>query len=285
MGINETDHRFIGLQLDEVSLVDTPANEEVWLTIKRLEADEMTTEKTKPTEEIKPETETEAVEKSAEETTETAVVEKADEASPDTTTEITEEDAEKALNPMQALALLKKIEALLKGAASGDGGGKAPPFGKKTKKSLMGLTDDGELVINAELLKDVQKARSFTGKRIGAITDAAKAMITLLNEVAPDQVKKLIEFAPKPDVVPAKKSVFSPDATTEPVSEPESASEPEKVDIGATIVEAVTKAVSPLDERLKAIEGARGEPKSNDGDQTADITKRNESDDVFSGLL
>lgn len=188
-------------------------------------------------------------------------------------------EAQKAeLTPEMAMDLLKKIYALMEGAMGGASEGAeaskadAEPA-EPTRKSLMGLTEDGELVINADLLRDVQKAKAFTGKRVTAVAAAIKAMMEVLHEVDPSAVKKLVEGAPKVTAQPVKKSV-------EPEPEPAP-----KVDLGETVSAAVTKAISPLDERLKALEGARGEPKSSDGDQTTDIQKRNEDKAIFAGVV
>lgn len=187
-------------------------------------------------------------------------------------------DTEKAVNPAQAMALLGQIFKLLKphfadGGKPGGGGGYPPPKKSKdapTRKSLIGFTGDGELVLNADMireLQDVQKAKAFTGKRAGVLTDAAKALLGVLGEVNPDAVKKLMESFGKVDVKPTKKS-----AEQEPDAEPA-----DQTSLADTITAAVTKAMEPVDERLKALEGARGVPKSVDGDQTADVKKSNDS--------
>jgi hypothetical protein len=274
-GANETDHRFLGLDVDEVSLVDTPANEEEWLVIKRTGGTPMATKDTdKNTEpEAKPAAEDQATEAKpeAEPTQKDEPTEP--EAKPEAEPEA--EPTSKEMDGSAANALLKKLWMML-GEAMGemegemDEGAEAAAKSEPTKKSLMGLTDDGELIINAELLKDVQKAKAFTGKRVTAVANAIKAMMDVLQEVDPSAVKKLVEAAPTGTAQPVKKS-------TEP--------ETQKPDVTEVITEAVTKALSPLDDRLKALEGARGEPKSSDGDQVADITKRDDNKAIFAGVI
>lgn len=265
---HETDHRFLRLGVDEVSLVDHPANEEEWLVIKRLGGKQMAKEIDGNVEAIQP---------PEEKVTEQEVT-KADDTQPEAAVNdeavaelVAVEDVEKALNPVQAMALLKKIHDMLM-KVMGDDKYPEPKKSESTRKSLLGFSDDGELIINAELLADVQKAKAFTGKRINALSDAIKAMIEVLNEVDPDRVKKLTENPAASGLETAKKSI---EESTEPVKE--------GPDFGEQITEAVEKALNPLDERLKSLETARGEPKSNDGDQTADIKKRNEN--FWAGVL
>lgn len=283
--IKETDHRYVGLVVNEISLVDRPANEEEWFVIKRAGGTAMDEDKTKTDETKKivdseqdavTEPDAQPVSDTTPESSGAAADAPADAPAGATAgvdeiidTEKASDPIVKALSPEQAMDLIHKMWAMLGGAMNEPVPGAAEDAKAEAtaQKSLLGLSGDGELVVNQELMADIAKAKAFTASRVTAISDAIKAMMAVLHDVSPDAVKKLVESTPGAGITVAK-------------SEPAPAQTP---DVAEIIASTVTKAIASIDERIKTLEAVRGTPKSTDGDQTADITKRKSN--VWEGVL
>lgn len=276
--INETKQRFLTLSVGEVSLVDHPANQEEWLVIKRLGGNQMLEETTNPEITQPPEI--------AEDEKADQVVEKAVEAKDETVKEETVEtktekveesvkaekevETEKALSPENAVKILTQFWNSLKPYFAGGNF----PEPKKTTKSLLAI-QDGELVINTNLVKEIQDVekghKMFTSTRVDKISEAVKVMIGLLKDVAPDSIEKLNE-------------AIAATATKDNSTVKKTEGEPEqKVDLVAQVTEAVQKGLEPIDARLKTLESSKTPPKSVDGDQTATVKKSQNS--IWAGLF
>lgn len=132
-------------------------------------------------------------------------------------------------------------------------------------KSIISISDD-EIVINDSLLREVTKAKRFSKGRMETLRSATKAMIALLKEVDPETLQKFLGD----DESQTQKSV-------EQEGQPKS----DEPDFTEAITAAVSKAIEPLNARIKELESTKATPKSSDGDQQAEVKKSN--DNIWAG--
>jgi hypothetical protein len=256
--------------VDEISLVDYPANEEEFLIKKRME-DTMSEMTSNP--EIQEPTEV----KKAEDTKETQ---------PEPTEEVQKKEkkeetseVEKALNPVQAMALLKKMFEMMAKAMGYPAPKKAAmeeeekyPEPKKTQKSILTLTDEGEVVIDPESLQEIAKGRRvFTSNRVTQLVEGLKSIIGLVKEVDGDAYKSLF------GELSIAESGIKKDEPKDEAKE-----EAPKPDTGEIVSKALKDALEPVTKRLDDLEATRGVAKGQ-GDQKTETVQKSEN--LWAGVL
>lgn len=137
------------------------------------------------------------------------------------------------------------------------------PESEPVAKSVIAVSENGEIAIDTALIQKITKAKTFSKGRTATLESATKAMIALLKEVAPEAVQKLTG------------GITEGDASTQKAIEADGKPKAEQSDLAEAITTAVTKAIEPLNTRIKDLEGAKATPKSTDGDQQAEIKKSN----------
>lgn len=304
----EAKRRFVGLNTEEVSLVDTPANEVEFLVVKNTEDPSMgATAKVEkeivPVEVDSDENVTKAlahvngiVEKIAgmvqTKKESKAPVEGGDDSEGgDGEEPAAEEPVEKSLKSvLQACgmdkAMMKTAMAKLKAAGFGDG---APPFAKKpgggkppedgAQKTSKSSDDDAPLTL-AGLASAVTKAAAFTPARIQALTQAQEILKIMLEAVSPGT---------SPDSsVPQVQTHGNPSSVaelTKPNTKPsvptmKSSDSDELI----STLKSLAGAVDGLVTRVEAIEKAR--PASNSADpEGATDTNAKKSRSIWGGVL
>lgn len=275
----EEKERIIRLRVNEISLVDFPAIEEEFLITKRMEG-KMSEEKVS-----KPETqETETKVKKTEEEVKT----QSQETKPETTTQKKEETSdgnvaivkqiqemiatEKALNPIEAMAMLKKIGQMISAATGPEKSGDSKKD-KETKKAMLTLTDEGEVIINPEALQDVAKGRRvFTTGRVSQMVDGLKSIISLVKEVDGEAYKSLFG-----ELSISESGVKKDEPKTQETKE-----EPPKTE--EMITKAMEKVLEPVTKRLTDLEATRGKAKGQ-GDQRTETVQKAAGDVSWSNIL
>jgi hypothetical protein len=296
--IHDTQQRFLTLKVDEVSIVDNPANEEEWLVIKRLEGkmpekqEANNTEAQKETQ-VEKKTEPEKTEPEKTEKTVEKKVELNEAMMVDLLKKVLEphfkdKDVEKQLNPVQAMGLLKKVWKLLEPFFKGGTTKSAEAEKeaekekeKETKKTLLHFSDDGSVILDLDGLQEVSKAKQFTGKRIEKIAGAITALIEMMKEVSPDSAQKVMAAfsgLPTPMVGIQKDN---PEMKKEETPKEETP----KVDIAEIVQKAITDAVAPISERLEKLENIRGVKKSVEAEAETETTPVEKSDNVWEGVF
>ena len=276
----------VDLDVREVSLVDKPAILRQFIAIKRLEDTDMGAFETEffPSDGA---SDQKTVAKGAD-GNETTSPEAATEVAADGTAAETTE-VEKAGVSKEALATFKEwlgkagkmkgaptdaikaVSALLdKPNVLGDKAGEKPE-GKKEKttkadepeasgpQAAVQVFEDGTVVVAGN---EVAKGRTFTQRRTDSLKDGISKLLTLLSDVDPESVGKIVESMgstkelPKDPKVP---SAVKPVATTKDEGGGET-------DLAAVITAAVGKSLEPLQESVKVVTD-RVEAIENDGEE------------------
>jgi len=313
----EAKRRFVGLETDEVSLVDAPANEVEFLVVKNQEDPSMSATATKkeavrvPLEVIEGEG-GDAVAKALEHVSgivdkisslvntrkETKAPKEGDEPTEggdgdDAEDGDTEETpTEKAASLKSVLekcgvdtAMAKKVAAAMKAAgfAAGLPSGKKPKPGEedasmKTKKSTEGDETEEPLTM-AALATAVQKAAAFTPQRIKALQNAQDILKLVLEAVTPGT-------SPDSTVEPVQ-THGNPSSVTELTNPKKKPTVPtmksEEGDKVVELLKSLSTAVGGLVDRVEAIEKAR--PASNSLGEGGTDTNTKKSGSIWSGVL
>lgn len=309
--------RFVGLNTEEVSLVDSPANEVDFLVIKNQEKPRMAgqaQEKATLAIDVEDDGDTNVV-KALEHVNSIVskiggIVGTKKESKPpaegdkkdDDDSEDNDGDTEgtetaKSLEDVFAgldAATAKTLKASLKKAGfpfppkpgKGKGKGKASADDddeddeKKTKKSAAADESDAPLTL-AGLVGVVQKAAAFTPARVKALQDAQEILKIVLEAVAPGKSPNA-----NVPVVESHGNVATTDTLTKPNKKPtitgtlKSSDEPEVVEL----IKSLSGAVGTLLTRVEAIE--KGRPASNSvGDDGPPDTTTQKSKSIWSGVL
>lgn len=286
---SEEKERIIKLRVNEISLVDFPAIEEEFLITKRMEVGEMSEEKVSKPETQETETQVKKTDGEETQTQETkpeteTTTQKKEETSKDENMEIVKQiqeviTSEKALNPIQAMAMLKKIGDMIAGAMGSEKGAKKEDKkedkkdDKKIQKSVLTLTDEGEVIINPEALQDVAKGRRvFTTGRVSQMVDGLKSIINLVKEVDGEAYKSLFgELSVSESGIKKDESKAEETKKETPNSE-------------EAITKALEKVLEPVTKRLTDLEATRGKVKGQ-GDQKTETVQKSAGDVSWSNIL
>ena len=282
---HETRQRLMDIDVREVSLVDRPANEEVFLVVKRNDnggkgnMSDKSNPETCPPSEAKPEPPPAAPEAPAE------PVEKAkpkegepmeeEKAKSDTLKAVIDaKDALKAAltsakkqegygtpDPKKLGAMLMDIAAMCQDAAKACG---MEEKSKPARKSLtLTLNDDGTVDVSGE---QVEKAKQFTSARTDVIKDALTKLLSLAKEISPDLVPAILKELGED----AEKAKAKPGADGGAGGYP---TPPE--DYGKK-TKALEDELADVKKRLEVFEKARGTPNAAPTDTTAQPVQKDQ---------
>lgn len=212
---HETVQRLMDIDVREVSLVDRPANEEVFLVVKRNDdggkgnMSDKSNPETCPPSEAKPEPPPAAPEVPAEpvekakpkegEPMEAAkaegdivkIVTDAQSALKSALASAKKQEGYGASDPKKLGQMLMSIAEMCEEAAMACGAGSPEMKNKPARKSLtLAFNDDGTVEVSGE---PVEKAKQLTAARADVIKDALTKLLTLAKEISPDLVPAILK--------------------------------------------------------------------------------------------